>query len=76
MKHPRYNLKKTSQALGLRIRELRNERGWTLEECEERGYKNWRHLQAVESGQNITFHTLLNIANMFGISLGQLVDGL
>lgn len=60
--------KKFSKALGLRIREMRNARGWTLEECEFHGYSNWRHLQSVEAGKNITVHTLVNIANLFGVT--------
>lgn len=66
--------RKFSKALGLRIRALRNERGWTLEECESHGYGHWTHLQKVEAGKNITVETLVKIANMFGISPASLLD--
>lgn len=59
--------KKFSKALGLRIRQIRNAKGWTLEECEEHGWPNWNHLQRIESGKNITVQTLINISNLFGM---------
>jgi transcriptional regulator with XRE-family HTH domain len=76
MARRRYNARKVSKALGLRIRELRHERGWTLEECEEHGWTNWKHLQAIESGKNFTIHTLVNLANLFGVSLATLLQNL
>lgn len=66
---------KFSKALGLRIRELRNERGWTLESCEEHGYPQWTHLQKVEAGKNITMETLVNVANMFGMHPSEILEG-
>jgi transcriptional regulator with XRE-family HTH domain len=72
----RYDPHKVSKALGLRVRELRNKKGWTLEECEEHGWLNWRHLQAIESGKNITIHTLVNLANLFGVSPSTILEGL
>jgi hypothetical protein len=59
--------KKVSKALGLKIRELRNNKNWTLEECEEHGWLNWRHLQSIEAGKNITIYTLINLSNLFGV---------
>lgn len=59
--------------LGLNIRELRNDRGWTLEDCEQHGYPSWRHLQLVESGKkNATIQTLVNISNLFGVTVAEL----
>lgn len=72
----RYDSTKVSKALGLRIRELRLARGWTLEECESAGYPSWRHLQKVEAGKMINLSTLVNLANLFGISLSRLVEGI
>lgn len=68
--------KKFSKALGLRIRELRNERGWTLEACEEHGYTNWRHLQSIESGKDINVTTLVRIANLFGMHPSEILGGI
>jgi transcriptional regulator with XRE-family HTH domain len=72
----RYNPEKVSRALGLKIRQIRESKGWTLEYCEERGWPDWTHLQKVESGKNITVHTLVRIANLFGVTLSDLVEGI
>lgn len=66
---------KFMKSLGLKIRAMRAERGWTLEDTEEFGYPSWRHLQSVESGKNITVYTLVNIANLFGIHPSELLEG-
>lgn len=50
-----------------RIRKLRQERGWTLEETEEHGWKSWRHLQKIEAGGNFTMYTLWRICKLFKI---------
>lgn len=62
--------------LGLRIRQLREERGWTLEETEDYGWISWRHLQQIESGRkNINFITILRLAKLFNISVKTLISG-
>lgn len=76
MAKKRYDPKRVPKAIGLKIRQLRNEKGWTLEQCEEHGWPNWRYLQAIESGQNVTSRTLAAIANLFGISLSELFKDL
>lgn len=68
------NPKKFSKAVGLKIRQMRMERGWTLEKTEEYGWPNWTHLQRIESGKNITLHTLVNIANLFGVEPSELLN--
>ncbi len=66
-----------SRALGPRVRRLRHERGWTLEHCEQLGFKNWRHLQAIESGKkHVNILTLVNLANLFGVHPADLLAGL
>lgn len=70
----RYDTGKVSKALGLKVRQLRHERGWTLEHTEELGYPSWRHLQAVESGKSVNLQTLINIANLFGVKLSVLFE--
>lgn len=62
--------------LGLRIRQIRNSKGWTLEECEERGWPNWTHLQRIEAGRGITVETLVRIANLFGMHPSEILSGL
>lgn len=66
--------KKFAKAVGLKIRQMRNDRGWTLEQCEEHAPINWRHLQAIESGRPITLTTLVNVANLFGVHPGELLE--
>lgn len=70
----RFSPKKVSKAIGLKIRALRAERGWTLEDTEEHGWPNWTHLQRIESGKNVTVHTLINIANLFSIHPSVLLE--
>lgn len=50
-----------------RIRKLRAERKWTLEQAEEEGSISWRHLQRIESGSNFTIYTLWRICQLFKI---------
>ena len=51
------------KALGLRVRALRQERGWTLEQAAERMHLELSHLQRIEAGAlNVTLVTLVRIA--------------
>ncbi|MCM0606296.1 MAG: helix-turn-helix transcriptional regulator [Xanthomonadaceae bacterium] len=61
--------------LGLRIRSLRNEKGWTLEDVESHGWNGWQHLQKIESGKNITVVTLRKVAKLYRITISQLLEG-
>ena len=70
----RYDQVKASKAIGLKIRQLRMERGWTLEETEEHGWPSWTHLQRIEGGKNITVHTLISVANLFGVHPSKLLE--
>ncbi|WP_347358446.1 helix-turn-helix transcriptional regulator [Bdellovibrio sp.] len=58
--------------LGLRLRQLRKEKGWTLEDAEEHGWPNWRHLQKIEAGKNVTILTLRRAAELYGVDLSEL----
>lgn len=62
--------------LGARLRKLRQERGWTLEQTEEHGWPDWTHLQKIEAGKNITVVTLRRIAKLYTVSAAKLWDGL
>lgn len=53
--------------LGLVLRELRHSKGWTLEETEENGWDDWKYLQRIESGKNITIKTFLKICDLYKI---------
>jgi transcriptional regulator with XRE-family HTH domain len=63
-----------SVLLGQKIRELRYKKGWTLEDTEDHGWPSWRHMQTVETGKNITFHTLIAIANLYGVRPSSLLE--
>jgi transcriptional regulator with XRE-family HTH domain len=69
--------KKFLKLLGVRIRELREARGWTLEETEEHGWPSWRHLQRIETGhKNVTITTLKRVSHTIGISISELLKDL
>lgn len=55
--------------LGKRLRELRKQKGWTLEETEEHGWPNWRHLQKMEAGKNVTVISLLRVSIMYKVDI-------
>lgn len=67
--------KKYLKRLGSKIRSLRNAKGWTLEDVEEHGWSNWQHLQKIEAGKNITIVTLRRVAQLYKLSLAELLDG-
>ena len=56
------------KAFGLKIRAIREAKGWTLEETEEHGWANWQHLQKIESGKNVTLATVFKICDVLDIS--------
>ncbi len=63
--------------LGLRLRSLRNQVGYTLEETEEYGVKSWKHLQRIESGEaNITIETLLMLSKIYKVHPSEVLKGL
>lgn len=68
--------KKALKVLGERIRERRQELGWTLEESEEHGWPSWRHLQKIETGKNITVETLLKVCKLLKLEPSKLFRGL
>ena len=52
-----------AKALGERVRELREARGWTLERAAEAMNLDLKHLQKVEAGKlNVTLVTVVRIA--------------
>jgi hypothetical protein len=70
----KYSPKRVSKAIGLKARQLREEHGWTLEKCEELGWPDWTHLQKVESGKNMTVHTLVKLANLLRVHPAVLLE--
>lgn len=67
--------KKFIKDFGLRVRALRLEKGWTLEETEENGWESWRQLQKIESGRNVTLATLWRVAKFYGVTPGEILTG-
>ena len=68
--------KKYLKKVGAKIRSLRDEKGWTLEEVEEHGWSNWTHLQKIEAGKNITLVTLRRVALLYRVSPSRLLEDL
>lgn len=60
---------KLLKSLGEKLREIRHQKGWTLEETEEHGWTSWKHLQRIESGKNVTILTLNKLAKLYQIQL-------
>lgn len=58
--------------LGQRLRQIRQEKGWTLEETEEHGWPSWRHLQKIEAGKNVTLATLFKISQVYKVNISDL----
>jgi transcriptional regulator with XRE-family HTH domain len=67
--------KDTAKAIGSRARELREDRGLTLEQASAAMELDLKHLQKVEAGQvNVTLVTVLRVADGLGVSPAQLFD--
>lgn len=65
--------KKLLKKFGSRIRAIRHEKGWTLEDCEEHGYPSWEHLRKVEAGKkNISLITINRLSKVFKIPISDL----
>ncbi|WP_329598731.1 helix-turn-helix domain-containing protein [Streptomyces pseudovenezuelae] len=62
-------------AIGLQIRRLREERGYSLEQLAERSGLSFRGLIYIEHGRrNLSVLTLLGIAAGLGVEPGRLVN--
>lgn len=64
------------KALGAKLRSIRLEKGWTLEETEEHGWPNWRHLQKIESGKNFTLATLRKLSKLYNKTISEIMENL
>lgn len=63
------------RAFGLQVRAVREARGWTQEATAERSELDVTHLNKIERGVvNITFGTLVRIAQGFGLSVADLFN--
>lgn len=67
--------KTEAKILGIRVRALREERSWTLEQAAEHSQIDWKHWQKIESGLlNVTFVTLVRIAIGLGVTMQALFE--
>jgi transcriptional regulator with XRE-family HTH domain len=67
--------KNEAKTLGIRVRSLRNERSWTLEQAAEHSQIDWKHWQKIESGLlNVTLVTLVRLAMGLGVTLQALFE--
>lgn len=64
------------KAVGANLRRLRERRGWTLEQTEEHGWAEWKALQRIEQGQNVTLATLLKLGDLYQMEPWELLKGI
>lgn len=60
--------------LGRCLRNIRLSKNWTLEQTEEHGWPNWRHLQKIETGKNITILTLRRLSTLYKVSIAEIFN--
>jgi transcriptional regulator with XRE-family HTH domain len=61
------------KAFGTRIRELRKERGYTMEQLAGMAGIDYRQLSNIEHGRvNVTISTIFVLAKAFGLSISEL----
>ncbi|WP_206831104.1 helix-turn-helix domain-containing protein [Alicyclobacillus fructus] len=63
-------------SLGQRLRQLREERGWTLAQVAAAAGLSVSHLSAIENGtrRNPSFHIVARLASVYGVPMESLVD--
>jgi transcriptional regulator with XRE-family HTH domain len=59
--------KKFLKKVGLKLRSLRVQRGWTLEDTEEHGWVSWQHLQKLEAGKNMNLATIFRLSKLYKV---------
>ncbi len=71
--HPAF--RRAVRTLARRVRDLREERGWTIEQAAEKYLVEPAHVRRIEAGDaNPSLGVLVSLARAFGVSVGQLVD--
>lgn len=68
--------KQRLKELGALFRDLRLTRGWTLEETEDHGWHDWKYLQKIEGGRNITVLTLFKLCDLYGVRAEKFISAL
>lgn len=64
-----------AKSIGLRVRSLRQQRGWTLDDLAARAAVSRRMLVTIEQGgANVSVATLARLGTALGVTVGRLVD--
>ena len=62
-------------AFGKRVRELREQRGWSQEELAERAGMNWLQVGHIERGaSDVKLSTIRKLAKAIGVRASDLID--
>ncbi len=65
------------RAFGQRVREFREERGWSQEQMEQHSGLHWTYIGQVERGErNLTLLSIQKIAKGFKVEIVELFKGL
>jgi transcriptional regulator with XRE-family HTH domain len=71
---PRESVERVKGSVGRRVAEIREELGWTQQECAEQLGMPLKNLQRIESGANLTLATLVRIANGLRVQVRALFE--
>jgi transcriptional regulator with XRE-family HTH domain len=71
------NEKKAAKSFGRRLRQLRQERGWSQEELSTRADISKNYIGEIERGENnVSIHYIARLAAALSITIGELFQGL
>lgn len=74
---PKEPLSPATVEFGRRVRERREELGWSQEKLAEQSGLHWTYVGQVERGRrNVTLHNILKLAHALGAGAGDLVQDL
>ena len=69
--------KKAAKTFGRRLRQLRQERGWSQEELSTRADISKNYIGEIERGENnISIHYIARLAAALSVTLGEMFQGL
>lgn len=61
------------QVFGKRIRQLRQQKGWTQEQLAERTGRHWTYIGGIERGErNVTLAVISDLAHALGVEIRML----
>lgn len=74
---PKASLRDPRAEFGKRVRRLRTELGWTLEDLAEHAEMHWTYIGSVERGErNLSLINIVRLARALGVGPEDLVRGL